>query len=236
MIRNVLMSLKWDALHHWRFLRWCIVGVVVAWGLSLVIPTETMINPLAIPFIMVTIVNLGVSAVSVYIMLAYPTASIIWDIYHKTAVIERLINLPSYLLLGNKILWNLLISAIGLGISNISSILMSRFATENVSFYTFAPEHPFIMWIYVAVIIPIAALAFYFLVFVNTAQLSVSVKIIATVLFFALLLNNIPIITTNQFNIGGNLPPIATFVVNMVIAFVLFIFNCWLYERRVEVG
>jgi len=244
MTQKVLRMIKWDAWHHWRFLRWWIAVIVIAWAIALTMPVPVPTYPVPdrltlltyIPHIVVAYINIGMSAVASFIVIVYPTISLLRNVHRKTALMERLINIPSYLLLGLKLVWNLAICAMGIGMSVVSTNLMGRFATGQVTYFTFESDYPLFLWIYMSLIIPSAALAFYLMTFAKSARLSIPTKIIATVLFIAIVLNNTMLINTNEFTVGGTLPSIASIMLDAAIVIAFLALNCWLLDRKVEVG
>lgn len=213
--------LKWEFKKRVYQLRFIVLSFII------LIAVLYLLLPLLIDLIFgnITVTVLGLISVAAglmgaYIVVVYPTLSIIIDFRREYCFLEKMHSHPFVITAGVRLLLNVLSALLGSGLLILASEAMKRFNTDNTRYLVVNLQAPFERLIFdTAVLSPAIAL------FSFTAALSIPIfkrhsflkaAVIYAVCGITFLMNELPI-------------------VQCAVVILLTIASCWLYDVRYEV-
>jgi uncharacterized membrane protein len=83
----------------------------------------------------------------------YPMYNMIGDFRRKTYTMERITGKSHILVFFSKIIMNLVMFLLAAGLVYAGTTLMDRFSTENIHFFVYTPNKPYLVLLYPAIIL-----------------------------------------------------------------------------------
>lgn len=210
--------LKWEFKKRVYQLRFMVLAFFIFIAvLYLLIPVSSEFN---ITVTVLGLISVLAGVMGAYMVVIYPTLSIIIDFRREYCFLEKMNSYPFILTAAVRIFLNILSILLGFGLLILTSNVMKRFSTENVSYLAINLKAPYVRLIFdTAILSPVIAL------FAFIAALSIPIFkrypfIKATAIYavcgITFLVNKLPI-------------------VQCVVVIILFFMSCWLYDTKYEV-
>jgi len=219
----MLQTIKWESIKQFHRLKWIIFGYAVLLLALTLIPAdwgkeESSASRVVLMFFSFLLM-LGTLGFSLY-----PMYNMISDFRRKTYTMDRTTGKSHIKVFLSKIIMNLGVFMLAAGIICAGTILMDRFSTVSMHYFTFTPNKPYPA-IMLEVVLLYPAILLFCYISASTHRFFRNHRIIGTLIGIAVISS-----ISSYFQLSGTVYYIVGFIAGMI----LVIASGWMADRRFE--
>ena len=219
----MLQTIKWESIKQFHRLKWIILGYAVLLLALTLIPAEWGKEGSAVSRIILMLFSVllmfGILGLSLY-----PMYNMISDFRRKTYTMDRITGKSHIKVFLSKIIMNLAVFFLVTGIVYVGTILMDRFSTQTMKYFTYTLNKPYLA-IMLEMVLLYPAIFLFCYMSASTNRFFRNHRIIGTLIGAAIISA-----IFSYFQLSGTVYYIVGFIVGMI----LVIASGYLADRRFE--